>query len=457
MLCAGSVQKKNVQNTMLKNLLDACGAALSFYSVGFAFAYGGSHDEGNVGKTTFIGTSNFFLMGVEDLMFWMFQFAFAATSATIVAGTLAERCQMPAYLCYSLFLTGFVYPIVVHAIWSPQGFLSAYRSDPLWDSGFIDFAGSTVVHFTGGCTALIATYLLGPRRGRFYDHRGKLLEYPNPMPGHSSALQMLGLFILWFAWYGFNVGSAISITGPDQSSIISISAVNTTLAAASSCASALGANYIIAERRTGEGEFSLKVTMNGCLSGLVAITAGCAVLDPWAAVAVGFFAGLVYLITSNLLIRARIDDAVDAIPVHMCNGAFGSLCIGFFAHPERLELVYGNAEHSGLIYSGDPLLLGIQCCGALCVLGWVTVLMFPFFCVLNYFGMFRSDILNEISGLDASYHGARHLDIDTVDMELVQSLRSTKNSSNRFSRSSAEPNVTVYTQATLPDASVESG
>lgn len=166
MLCAGSVQKKNVQNTMLKNLLDACGAALSFYAVGFAFAYGGSDDMENEGKTTFIGTSNFFLMGVEDLMFWMFQFAFAATSATIVAGTLAERCQMPAYLCYSLVLTGFVYPVVVHAIWSPQGFLTAHRSDALWNCGFVDFAGSTVVHFTGGFTALIATYLLGPRRGR---------------------------------------------------------------------------------------------------------------------------------------------------------------------------------------------------------------------------------------------------------------------------------------------------
>ena len=198
--------------------------------------------------------------------------------------------------------------------------------------------------------------------------------------------------------------------------------------------------------------------MNGCLSGLVVITAGCAVFDPWAAVVVGFLAGLVYLMSSSLLIRARIDDAVDAIPVHMCNGAFGSLCVGFFAHPARLELVYGNAQHSGLIYSGDPLLLGIQCCGVLCVLGWVGILMFPFFCYLNYLGKFRSDILNEISGLDASYHGARHLDIDTEDMELVQSLRSQpKNSSNRFSRSSADPNVNVYTQATLPDASVESG
>lgn len=190
MLCAGSVQKKNVQNTMLKNLLDACGAALSFYAVGFAFAYGGSYDEEKDGKTTFIGTSNFFLMGVDDIMFWMFQFAFAATSATIVAGTLAERCQMSAYLCYSLVLTGFVYPVVVHAIWSPQGFLSAHRNDPLLDCGFVDFAGSTVVHLTGGFTALIATFLLGPRRGRFFDARGRLLDTPNPMPGHSSALQV---------------------------------------------------------------------------------------------------------------------------------------------------------------------------------------------------------------------------------------------------------------------------
>ena len=121
---------------------------------------------------------------------YLSQFAFAATSATIVAGTLAERCQMTAYLCYSLVLTGFVYPVVVHSVWSPQGFLSPNRDDPLWDSGFIDFAGSTVVHFTGGLTALIATYLLGPRRGRFYDFRGRLLDTPNPMPGHSAALQV---------------------------------------------------------------------------------------------------------------------------------------------------------------------------------------------------------------------------------------------------------------------------
>ena len=253
----------------------------------------------------------------------------------------------------------------MHAIWSPQGFLSAHRENPLWGCGFVDFAGSTVVHFTGGFTALIATYLLGPRRGRFYDTRGKLLDVANPMPGHSSALQVrlivsIDLYARCSVFVSYalefcnrclghsscglvgmdsvsqhlissprlshwkltslllnsiiDVGSAISITGPDQSSIISISAVNTTLAAASSCASALAANYIIAERRTGEGEFSLKAALNGCLSGLVAITGGCALVETWAAILIGLLAGLVYLITSNLLIRVRIDDAVDAIP-----------------------------------------------------------------------------------------------------------------------------------------------
>ena len=198
--------------------------------------------------------------------------------------------------------------------------------------------------------------------------------------------------------------------------------------------------------------------MNGCLSGLVAITGGCAVVESWAAVVIGFLAGLVYLASSNLLIRLRIDDAVDAVPVHMFNGSFGSICVGLFASPSRLDLTYANIQHVGLIYSGDGVLLGIQCCGILFVLGWVAVLMFPFFCVLNYFGLFRSDILNEISGLDASYHGARHFDVDGVDMELVQQLRSQpKNSRNRFSQSSAGErranNFPHFTQETQPDAS----
>lgn len=188
MLCAGNVQKKNVRNSMLKNLLDACGAALAFFTVGYAFAFGGQDMESP--KTTFIGTSNFFLMDVEDHAFWLFQYAFSAASATIVAGTLAERCQMAAYLAYSVLLGGFVYPIVAHAIWSPQGFLSATAVEPLWGQGMVDFAGSGVVHMTGGTTALFATAILGPRRGRFHDHTGRPLKKPNEFPGHSAALQV---------------------------------------------------------------------------------------------------------------------------------------------------------------------------------------------------------------------------------------------------------------------------
>ena len=188
MLCAGAVRKKNVRNTMLKNLLDACGAALAFFTVGYAFAFGGM-DKGSPNKT-FIGTSNFFLMDVDDLSFWLFQYAFSAASATIVAGTLAERCQMSAYMCYSLLLGGFVYPVIAHSIWSPQGFLSHLSVEPLWGVGMIDFAGGGVVHMTGGTTALFATSILGPRRGRFHDSTGRKLDKPIEMPGHSVALQV---------------------------------------------------------------------------------------------------------------------------------------------------------------------------------------------------------------------------------------------------------------------------
>ena len=192
MVCAGCVRLKNVQNTLLKNMIDACGVSYGFYSLGYAFAFGS--DEGDT-STTFIGNRNFFMIGIDDDSFWLFQFAFCATSGTIVAGALAERCQMIAYLAYALFLSAFVYPVVVHAIWSENGFLSARNVNPLWGSGMIDFAGRCVVHITGGATALIASNVLGPRTGRFHDLHGNLLENPKEMPGHSLALQCLGVSI----------------------------------------------------------------------------------------------------------------------------------------------------------------------------------------------------------------------------------------------------------------------
>lgn len=201
MLCAGCVRRKNVQNTMLKNLLDACGAGIAYYCVGYAFTFGGQndHDAGH-DSITFLGTENFFLRGIrnEDLAFWFFEYAFSAASVTIVAGTLAERCQMAAYLWYSMVLTGFVYPVVAHAVWSNNGFLSTFAKQRLLDVGCIDFAGSGVVHLTGGTTAFMATWILGARRGRFTDARGRLLAKPREFPGHSIALQLMGTMTLWF-------------------------------------------------------------------------------------------------------------------------------------------------------------------------------------------------------------------------------------------------------------------
>ena len=207
MLCGGCVRKKNVQNTMLKNLLDACGAAVAFYCVGYAFAFGGQDDSKD---KSFIGNSNFFSTGGVNHGFWFFEYAFSATAVTIVAGTLAERCQMAAYLCYSLFLTGFVYPVAARSIWSSAGFLSATAVEPFGVIGVIDFAGSGVVHVTGGMTALIAAYMLGARKGRFTDSRGRTLDKPKEFPGHSIALQLLGTMVLWFGCKYFGCNSCRS-------------------------------------------------------------------------------------------------------------------------------------------------------------------------------------------------------------------------------------------------------
>lgn len=272
MLCAGSVRKKNTQNTMLKNLLDACGAAIAYFCVGYALAFGG--EESAFGTSTFIGTDNFFGRGVTNLSFFFFQYCFAAAAVTIVAGALAERCKMEAYLCYSFFLTGFVYPVVVHSMWSAAGFLSTGNSDPLFGIGCIDFAGGAVIHVTGGTTALIATYLLGSRRGRFYDLRtGEELEFPKSMPGHSVSLQVLGTFILWFGWFGFNGGSALLLVdNPERAQIGAICSVNTFLSSSVGCIVAMLIKMIQNKREEGTIVFDLGAAMNGTLTGLVAVS-----------------------------------------------------------------------------------------------------------------------------------------------------------------------------------------
>ncbi|CAB9521577.1 Ammonium transporter 1 member [Seminavis robusta] len=410
MLCAGSVRKKNTQNSMLKNLLDACGAAIAYFCVGYGFAFGG---DSTATGTTFIGTENFFGTGDIDLPVFFFQYTFAAASVTIVAGALAERCKMAAYLCYSFFLTGFVYPVAVHSVWSVAGFLSAGNSEPLLGIGMVDFAGSGVVHMTGGTTALISMYVLGSRRGRFYDlQTGEPLDQPKAMPGHSVSLQMLGSFILWFGWFGFNPGSALLLgnDNPYQADVAALCAVNTFLSSSTSCISALFYKVIVSKTRTGEASFDLIAAMNGTLAGLVAITAGCATMEPWAAIVTGAISGLLYLWSSGILIQLKLDDVVDAVPVHLVSGLWGVLVTGLLSEPELMRQAYGTAMHPGFFYSlsrgsADANLLGCQVIGSLFIMGWSVGTMLPFFFTLNYFGMLRSEAVEELVGLDVCYNG----------------------------------------------------
>ena len=238
---------------MLQNILDACGGALGFFMCGYSFAFGT--------ENPFIGGNGglFLLNGLTDgtdYIDFFFQFAFAASAATIVAGTIAKRCKMIAYFCYAVMLTAFVYPVVVHAVWSGSGFLAA-GSSGFMGVGMIDFAGSGVVHMTGGMCALIGAVVLGPRKGRFYDEKGNPLEEPVTFAPHSVTLQVLGTFILWFGWYGFNAGSTLGISGDNQGHVAALAAVNTTLSGAGAAVSAMFLECFLNYRLTGLIEYDL--------------------------------------------------------------------------------------------------------------------------------------------------------------------------------------------------------
>mmetsp|Transcript_57998 Transcript_57998/g.86157 ORF Transcript_57998/g.86157 Transcript_57998/m.86157 type:complete len:501 (-) Transcript_57998:343-1845(-) len=462
MLCAGSIRTKNVMNVLLWNLLDSCGGAIGFWSIGYAFAYGGD----DMGGKTFIGHANFFLMDGADMEDWFFQFAFACALSSIVAGTVAERSKMQAYLCYSLFLTGFVYPVVAHAFWSTNGWLSNSASNPLWGSGVIDLAGSGPVHMTGGVTALVMALVLGPRIGRFHDSDGNLLDVPREFPPHSVALQFLGTFCLWFGWYGFNPGSTLNISSEKLGDVASLAAVNTTLGAAAGAVSALFTKSIRETRRTGVTTYDLTAAMNGCLTGLVAITAPCATVEPWAGFVIGIIAGWLYLLGSHLLVMYRIDDAVDAIPVHMVGGAWGVISAGLFTNESRLEAAFGMTENIGWFYewgrgSGNFTLLGIQLIAVLFILAWVFAIMGPFFIILNYYNWLRVDPLEEEVGLDISRHNGSVYNYEegTAKVESIDSLHKRRSIRGSHSGRSKSGKITQIND-TFPDepiANIESG
>ena len=378
---SGFTRAKNAANILLKNLMDFAVGSILYFALGFGLMYGTS--AGGL-----IGSDNFFLSnfvigagsGVEWAGF-LFQLVFAATAATIVSGAVAERFKFSSYLVYSVIIVGLVYPISGHWLWG-GGWLA--------ERGFIDFAGSTIVHSVGGWAALAGAFLLGPRLGK-YNKDGS----SNVIPGHSLTLAVTGVFILWFGWFGFNPGSTLS--GMNES--IGYIAVTTNLAAAAGAISALLINWL----RTGHPDTAMAA--NGALAGLVAITAGCASVTPFGALMIGLVAGPVLVYGSLLLEHVlKIDDPVGAVAVHGMNGAWGTLAVGLFAAPAAGGLT-GMGDAAGLFYGGGWGVLGVQALGVLAVGAWAFGTMFIVFYALKHTVGIRVSAQEELEGLDLSEHG----------------------------------------------------
>lgn len=380
MLEAGLTRSKNTGNIVMKNLMDFAVGSIIYWAVGFALMFGVGN--GFIGHTGFFLRDTFAHLGLAIPLdaFWIFQVVFAGTAATIVSGAMAERTKFGAYLIYSAAISAVIYPVVGHWAWG-GGWLSKI--------GFIDFAGSTVVHSVGGWAALAGAIVLGPRLGK-YNKDGTI----NPIPGHSILSAALGVFILWFGWFGFNPGSTVSALNLSIASI----AVTTNLAAAAGACLAL----ILTWLKYGRPDVSM--TLNGTLAGLVGITAGCAAVTSGAAILIGAAAGILVVFAVEFFDRIKVDDPVGAISVHAVCGAFGTLAVGLFA------------KEGGLFYGGGFELLLTQATGVATVFAWTFGLALLLFLAIKATVGLRVTEKEELEGLDLGEHGMSAYP-EQVDME----------------------------------------
>ena len=382
MVEAGFTRAKNASNIMMKNMMDFSVGSIGYWAIGFGLMFGAD-------KLGLFGSDGFFLSaadpsngdGLWQFAFWIFQAVFAATAATIVSGAMAERTKFTSYLAYSVVISALIYPIAGHWIWG-GGWLG--------EKGLIDFAGSTVVHSVGGWAALAGAIVLGPRLGK-YGPNGNV----KAIPGHNIPLAALGVFILWFGWFGFNPGSTTAGTNLSIATI----AVTTNLAAAAGAITAMISVWI----RHGKPDTSM--TLNGSLAGLVAITAPCASVSPGSAIIIGAVAGVLVVLSVEFIDGTlKIDDPVGAISVHGVCGAFGTLAVGLFAQAKYGE-ASGVGAVNGLFFGGGFSQLWTQLTGV------VSVFVWAFFGALAVFYLIKGTVglrvskEEELRGLDIDEHG----------------------------------------------------
>jgi ammonium transporter, Amt family len=393
MVETGLCRAKNTVNILAKNYIAFSVSSVAFLLVGFGLMFG----DGN----GFIGTSGLWFVGGADnspatgdayrgvysalswtgVPLWakfFFQLVFAGTAATIVSGAVAERIKFGAFFLFSFLMVGFVYPVVGHWIWG-GGWLAS--------RGMLDFAGSTVVHSVGGWAALTGAYMVGPRLGKFRDGRA------HPIPGHSLTSAALGVFVLWFGWFGFNPGSTMAA---DWASIAHV-AVTTNTAAATASIAALLMMWTIS------GKPDLSMTLNGGLAGLVAITAPCAFVSVGSAFLIGIIAGILVVASVLFFDQIRVDDPVGAVSVHMANGVFGTLAVGLFADPTVCPAA--AVAKPGLFMGGGMAQLTPQIIGVVAVGGFVVTCALAGWWVLKLTTGLRVSREEELEGLDMGEHG----------------------------------------------------
>ncbi len=386
MVETGLTRAKNAGNIIMKNLMDFCIGTPFYWFIGFGIMFGST--------APLFGKIDLFCLHQDDYAAMIFQTVFCATSATIVSGAMAERTKFSAYCIYSALISLFVYPISGHWIWG-GGWLATM--------GFHDFAGSTAVHMVGGVSALIGAAILGPRVGK-YDKNGR----PNAILGHSLTLAALGVFILWFCWFGFNGCSTVALSGDGAVNAARIF-YTTNLAAAVATITVMLITWIRYRKP------DVSMTLNGSLAGLVAITAGCDTVTPVGAALIGLAAGFVVVFGIEFLDqKLKIDDPVGAVGVHGLCGAAGTLLTGLFAYYD-----FGKGERLGVFYGGGFHFLGVQALGVAAVIVWVVVCMTIIFTALKHTIGLRVSVTEELDGLDIHEHG---LASAYADFALVSSI-----------------------------------